>query len=110
LQGVPKKVLRGSVQLAAALQAHSSDLPHARVLTSIGIGCGLKPLPLDAELPRDLLERLPEEIRRRLPRLDTLPKLPKIPLPGSLPDTLQLPPLPGIKSPARHGRTPSASG
>ncbi|MEY4546696.1 MAG: hypothetical protein RL685_2891 [Pseudomonadota bacterium] len=110
LQGVPKKVVRGSVQIAAAVQAHSSDLPHARVLTSIGVGCGLRPLPLAAELPRELLERLPEEIRRRLPPLDLLPKLPKLPLPGAIPDTLQLPPLPGLKPPSRHGRPSSASG
>jgi hypothetical protein len=110
LQGVPKKLLRGSVQIAAALQAHSADLPHARVLTSVGVGCGLKQLPISAELPRELLERLPEEIRRRLPRIDGLPKPPKLPLPGTIPDTLQLPPLPGLQPPSRHGRAPSASG
>jgi hypothetical protein len=110
LQGVPKKLLRGSVQIVAALQAHSADLPHARVLTSVGVGCGLKPLPIAAELPRELLERLPEEIRRRVPRLDGLPKPPKLQLPGIIPDTLQLPPLPGLQPPSRHGRQPSASG
>jgi hypothetical protein len=108
---VARRALRGSVQVVAALQAHTSDLPHARVLTSIGVGCGLQPFPLDADLPRDLLEQLPEEIRRRLPRLDTLPKVPKLPLPpGGLPDTLQLPPLPGWKPPVSRGREPSASG
>lgn len=110
LQGVPKKLVRGSVQIAAALEAHSADLPHARVLTSVGVGCGLKPLPLAVDLPRELLERLPEEIRRRAPKLDGLPKPPKLQLPGAIPDTLQLPPLPGIQPPSRHGRQPSASG
>jgi len=106
-----RRVLRGSVQIVAALQAHTSDLPHARVLTSIGVGCGLQPLPLDADLPRDLLEQLPEEIRRRLPTLDTLPKLPNLPLPpGGIPDKLQLPPVPGWKVPVNRGRQPSASG
>jgi len=110
-KGVARRALRGSVQIVAALQAHTSDLPHARVLTSIGVGCGLQPLPLDADLPRDLLERLPEDIRRRLPRLDSLPKLPKLPLPpGGIPDTLQLPPLPGLKPSPSRGREPSASG
>lgn len=110
LQGVPKQVMRGSVQIAAALQAHSADLPHARVLTSVGLGCGLKPLPIPAELPRELLERLPEEIRRRVPALKGLPKPPQLPLPGAIPDTLQLPPLPGLQPPSRRSRAPSASG
>lgn len=110
LQGVPKKLVRGSVQVAAALQAHSADLPHARVLTSVGVGCGLKPLPIAVELPRELLERLPEEIRRRAPRLDGLPQPPKLQLPGAIPDTLQLPPLPGLQPPSRRSREPSASG
>ncbi len=110
LQGVPKKVVRGSVQIAAALQAHSADLPHARVLTSVGLGCGLKPLPIVPELPRELLERLPEEIRRRLPRLEGGPRPPTLQLPGTVPDTLQLPPLPGIPPPSRQERAPSASG
>jgi len=107
---VARRALRGSVQVIAALQAHTSDLPHARVLTSIGVGCGLQPLPLDADLPRDLLERLPEELRRRLPRIDSLPKLPKLPLPGGIPDTLQLPPVPGLAPVPNRGREPSASG
>ena len=110
-KSVARRALRGSVQIVAALQAHTSDLPHARVLTSIGVGCGLQPLPLEADLPRDLLDHLPEEIRRRLPRLDTFPKLPNLPLPpGGIPDTLQLPPLPGWKPPVNRGREPSASG
>jgi hypothetical protein len=108
---VARRALRGSVQIVAALQAHTSDLPHAQVLTSIGVGCGLQPLPLVTDLPRDLLERLPEEIRRRLPRLDSLPKLPKLPVPpGGIPDTLQLPTLPGWKPTPTRGREPSASG
>ena len=110
LHGVPRKLVRGSVQVAAAIQGHSADLPHARVLTSVGVGCGLQPLPLSVDLPHELLERLPEEIRRRLPKLDGLPKQPKLQLPGAIPDTLQLPPLPGLQPPSRHGRQPSASG
>jgi len=109
-KSVARRALRGSVQIVAALQAHTSDLPHARVLTSIGVGCGLQPLPLDADLPRDLLEHLPEEIRRRLPRLDALPKLPHLPLPGGISDPLHLPALPGWKPPVNRGREPSASG
>jgi hypothetical protein len=109
-KAVAKHALEGSVQVVSALQAHSSDLPHARVLTSIGVGCGLQPLPIDPDLPRDLLQRLPEDVRRRLPRLDTLPKGPQLPLPPGVQDTLQLPALPGLKSPSSRGREPSASG
>jgi hypothetical protein len=110
-KSVARRALRGSVQIVAALQAHTSDLPHARVLTSIGVGCGLQPLPLEADLPRDLLDHLPEEIRRRLPRLESLPKLPTLPLPpGGIPEPLQLPPVPGWKPPVNRGREPSASG
>ncbi|MEO8185247.1 MAG: hypothetical protein ABI895_41095 [Deltaproteobacteria bacterium] len=110
-RSIARSTLRGSVQIVAALQAHTSDLPHARVLTSIGVGCGLQPLPLAADLPRDLLEQLPEDIRRRLPRLDTLPKLPRLPVPpGGIPGTLQLPPVPGWKPPVNRGREPNASG
>jgi hypothetical protein len=107
---VAKRTLKGSVQVVAALQAHSSDLPHARVLTSIGVGCGLQPLPIDPDLPRDLLQHLPEDVRRRLPRPDSLPKGRQLPLPPGLPDTLQLPALPGLQPAPSRGREPSASG
>jgi len=107
---VARRALRGSVQIVAALQAHTSDLPHARVLTSVGVGCGLQPLPIEADLPRDLLERLPEELRRRVPHFDSLPKLPKLPPPGGIPDTLQLPAVPGLTPAPSRGREPSASG
>jgi len=104
---VAQRSLRGSVQIVAALQGHTSDLPHARVVTSIGLGCGLQPLPIDVDLPRELLERLPAEIRRRLPRLDSLPPLPE---PGTLPDPLQLPSLPGWKPAPTRVYAPSAHG
>jgi hypothetical protein len=99
--------LRGSVQIVAALQGHTSDLPHARVVTSIGVGCGLQPLPIDVDLPRELLERLPAEIRRRLPRLESLPRLPE---PGKIPEPLQLPPLPQWTPAPPRGHEPSAHG
>jgi len=104
---VAQRSLRGSVQVVAALQGHTSDLPHARVVTSIGVGCGLQPLPIDVDLPRELLERLPAEIRRRMPRLDSLPQLPA---PGKLPDPLQLPSLPGWKPAPTRSPAPSAHG
>ncbi|HKO91297.1 MAG TPA: hypothetical protein VJU61_09105 [Polyangiaceae bacterium] len=106
-QRVAQRSLRGSVQVVAAVQGHTSDLPHARVLTSIGVGCGLQPLPIDVEVPRELLERIPAEIRRRMPRLDSLPRLPE---PGRLPDPLQLPSLPGWKPVPPRGNGPSAHG
>ncbi len=107
---VAKRALKGSVQVVAALQAHTSDLPHARVLTSIGVGCGLQPLAIDPDLPRDLLQHLPEDVRRRLPRLDSLPKGPQLPLPPGMPDKLQFPSLPGLAPAPSRGREPSASG
>lgn len=96
---VAQRSLRGSVEVVAALEGHTSDLPHARVVTSIGVGCGLQPLPIDLDVPRELLERLPAEILRRMPRLDALPQLPE---PGKIPAPLQLPALPQWKPlPAR---------
>jgi hypothetical protein len=64
-----QRALNGSVDVLAALEGHTSDLEHARVLTSIGVGCGLQPLPLDLGISKELLERLPGD------RLDAL--LPK---------------------------------
>ena len=71
------RVLTGSVDVFAAIDAVTSDLEHAKVFTSIGVGCGLQPLPFDASVPKELLDRfpldafspLPIEPEVRLPRL-----------------------------------------
>jgi hypothetical protein len=104
---VAQRTLRGSVQIVAALEGHTSDLPRARVVTSIGVGCGLQPLPLDVDVPRELLERLPAEILRRMPRLDSLPQFPQ---PGKSPAPLQLPTLPQWQRAPARDQPPSSHG
>jgi len=104
---VAQSTLRGSVQILAVVAGHTSELSRARVVTSIGVGCGLQPLPIDVDLPRELLERLPAEILRRMPRLEPLPQLPQ---PGKLPAPLQLPSLPQWKPTPARGQEPSVHG
>jgi hypothetical protein len=100
----------GSVEIAAAIRGNTAELEHALVVKSIGVGCGLEPLPLDADVPRELIDRLPEAIRQRLPRFERLPDL-HLPAPARTPDNLQLPRLPGLNLPSpSRGREPTASG
>ena len=74
------RVLTGSVQVVAAIEGRTPDLERARVLTSIGVGCGLRPLPMDPGLPRELLEQLPElPLGRDLPRLQERLRWPPLP-------------------------------
>lgn len=69
---VAQQLLRGSVGVTVKIDARSDDLPNAKVVRSIGVGCGLKPL--------------------RIGNIDVdLSKIPLPPLPSSLPP---LPPLP----------------
>ncbi|HWO10125.1 MAG TPA: hypothetical protein VNN80_11615, partial [Polyangiaceae bacterium] len=63
-----RRALTGSVEVVAALDAHTSDLERAEVLTSIGVGCGLEPFPVDQSVSRALLERLPLDALTVLPR------------------------------------------
>jgi hypothetical protein len=63
-----RRVLSGSVEVLSLVEGHSSDLEHARVLTSIGVGCGLEPLPLDSVISKELLDRLPIDVLEHLPR------------------------------------------
>jgi hypothetical protein len=67
-----QRSLSGSVEVAAAIEGHTSDLEHARVFTTVGIGCGLSPLPFDGALSQDLLDRLPIDLLESLPRFDGL--------------------------------------
>jgi hypothetical protein len=87
-----RRVLTGSVDVLTVIEGHTSDLEHARVLTSIGVGCGLEPLPLDLSISKELLDRLPIDVLEHLPRLtpDSAPRTsrsrPSRPkLPGLLP-------------------------
>ena len=96
-------------------------LPRQRLLRSIGIGCGLKPLTLEelAKLGESLLpaelSKLPEEIERLaglpkgtipppkpLPPLPPLSAFPTVFLPP-LPSALRLPPPPPARS-AHHAK------
>src|SRR5690606_24932783 len=47
-----KKVIGGSVAVRVRIDADTRDLPGAKVTPSIGIGCGLKQLKIDIELPK----------------------------------------------------------
>jgi hypothetical protein len=55
-----KKAVAGSVQIGSVLEGNSRDLEHASVATSVGVGCGLRPLPLDGliKAPIGLLQQL----------------------------------------------------
>jgi hypothetical protein len=64
------RALSGSVEVASVIAGHTSDLSHARVLTTVGFGCGLAPLPIDTGFAKDLLDRLPIDLVESLPRLD----------------------------------------
>lgn len=89
-------LLTGSVQVVAAIEGHTLALDQARVLTSIGVGCGLRPLPLDPDLPRELLERLPPDILERLPELPREGGVGSMP---GVPERFRLPPLPRLSPP-----------
>lgn len=65
-----RRLLTGSVDVLSVIEGHSSDLERARVLTSIGVGCGLAPLPFDASFPKELLERLPVDALEHLPGIE----------------------------------------
>lgn len=73
-----KSVLSGNVQVVAALSGETWQLEQASVLTSIGVGCGLQPLPIDVRAAADMLSRLPAEVLQKLPRARDLPKLPEL--------------------------------
>jgi hypothetical protein len=62
------RALSGSVEVVAAIEGHTSDLEHARIFTTVGIGCGLGPLPVELGVSKDLLERLPIDLLESLPR------------------------------------------
>jgi hypothetical protein len=102
LQGVPlgkelseaatkisRKALKGSVNIMVALDAESTDLAAAKLVKSVGIGCGLQPLPVPD------LGSLPEVLLKDLPQLKDLPAA----LGGTTPPPGELPKLPDLKLP-----------
>ncbi len=84
---ISKQSIKGSVEILVALDAESKDLTAAKIAKTIGVGCGLKPLPL-AGIALDLIKDLPlgvgvGEVLHELPTLPELPALPEFPkLPG----------------------------
>lgn len=63
-----RRALSGSVEVVAAIEAHTSDLEQARVFTTVGLGCGLAPLPIALEVSTQVLEHLPIDVLESLPR------------------------------------------
>lgn len=90
---ISRKALKGSVNIMVALDADSNDLAAAKLVKSIGIGCGLQPLPVPdlRDLPEVLLKDLPQlkDLPAALDAAATpggeLPKLPELKLPKDLP-------------------------
>jgi hypothetical protein len=76
-----RRALSGSVEVVAAIEGHTSDLEHARVFTTVGVGCGLAPLPIALGVSTQVLERLPIDVLESLPRFEPSVALPK-PRPG----------------------------
>lgn len=66
-----KQTLSGDLRVFAALSGHLEQLPRARVVTSVGVGCGLSPLPLDVEGAGALLQGLPD-LAEQLPSVEGL--------------------------------------
>jgi hypothetical protein len=103
--------LKGSVSVLIRIKADTRDMANAKALRTIGMGCGLKPLPIPnlAELAKELEAALPElgaglpplgsglpPLGSGLPPLGSgLPQLPKLPS-GLPPFPSGLPPLPKI--------------
>lgn len=84
---IAKLALKGSVSIVALVRGRSDALDRAQVVKSVGLGCGLKPLPLPPEFGKlpaewlDMLPNLPElpsSDRLPAPKI-TLPKLPELP-------------------------------
>jgi hypothetical protein len=85
-----RNVLSGSVEIIAALAGDTWQLDRASVLTSVGVGCGVRPLPVDLSAAAEALSRLPAEVLEKLPRLPALP--PGLTLPERWRQPLQSPP------------------
>jgi hypothetical protein len=60
---IAQKSLKGAVQINTSIEGNSRELGAARVLTTAGVGCGVKPLPIEDLLkaPLELLQKLPKD-------------------------------------------------
>lgn len=83
-----RKMVKGGVGIVVVLDTDLLKLKSAKLLKTIGVGCGLEPLPVPEELAG-----LPEKILKGLP-VPRLPELPEITLPG--PPRIELPRLPEL--------------
>jgi hypothetical protein len=74
---IAQKSLKGTVQLNTSLEGNSRQLAAARVATTAGVGCGVKPLPLQDLLkaPLELLQKLPLDAPRIPPATFEFPQL-----------------------------------
>ncbi len=97
---IARLALDGSVTILAIVQARTDALAEATVIKSVGVGCGLKPLPIKG------LEDLPGEVLKRLPKLPGLPDPSKLPPPSERPklELPRLPELPKLPFPRRKIR------
>lgn len=92
-----EQTLRGTVAVVVKIEASTNDLDNARVLRTIGVGCGLKPLEVPSPLA-DWFGTMPELGPTTL-------KLP--PMPSGLPAMPSgIPPLPSRLPPPPHFEVP----
>jgi hypothetical protein len=90
-----KIALKGGVGVVVKIRADSRDLENAKVLRTIGIGCGLKPLPIpEIEIAGfKLPTELPKDLKNLPPLPSGLPPLPSA-LPGLPPPKIEIEPKP----------------
>lgn len=94
------RAVQGTVTVIVKVDAESDHLTDAKVLRTIGVGCGLKPLKLPSiDFPSVDLGHLPA--LPNLPSPSGLPSAPSLPsalpgLPSNLPSLPSLPSLPGL--------------
>lgn len=88
-----RKGIKGGVGIVIVLDADLLRLREAKLLRTIGVGCGLKPFPLP-----EGLEKLGERVLKGLPQPPSLPDLPELKLPDQMPEPprFRLPGLPGF--------------
>jgi hypothetical protein len=107
---VAKRALKGSVSVFVKIDADTRDLAAAKMVRTIGVGCGLKPIdPRALEAVKDLVDLLD------LPALPGgLPALPSaFPIPSSFPSPvdLHIPDLLDLPAPGEPARArPAPSG
>jgi hypothetical protein len=92
-----RRFVQGSVDIVIGLDADLLKLEQAKLLKTIGVGCGLKPAPVPAEL-RDLGERILKDLPSPPPF-----EAPDLRLPA--PPRIELPDLPELRRRRNLGQT-----